>query len=51
MARKVVALLEEGRSSLMPSVNGNEEGAIPFSEIGTDNTVLNDLASLANRLY
>lgn len=51
MARKAVSLLSDARSGLMPSVNGNEDGAVPFSALTTDKAVLNELASLASRLY
>jgi 6-phosphofructokinase len=51
MARKVSQLLADGRTDVMPSVNSSQEGAIPFSEVRTNNSVLPGLASLANRLY
>ena len=50
MARKLAALIREGKSRMMPAVLSGKEYCIPFDEIRTDNSVESDLASLANRL-
>ena len=50
MARRLVALLLEGRTRVMPAVRGVTEGAIDFDDIRTENSVESGLAELANRL-
>jgi 6-phosphofructokinase len=50
MARRVVALLLEGRTRVMPAILGTSEGAIEFDDIRTDNSVESGLAELANQL-
>lgn len=50
MARRLVALLSEGRTRVMPAILGATEGAIDFDDIRTDNSVESRLAQLANRL-
>ena len=50
MARRLVALLLEGRTRVMPAILGASEGTIDFDNIRTDNSVESRLAQLANRL-
>ena len=50
MARRLVALLLEGRTRVMPAILGASEGGIDFDDIRTDNSVESGLADLANRL-
>jgi 6-phosphofructokinase 1 len=50
MARRLVALLLEGRTRVMPSVLGTIEDGIDFDDIRTDNSVESGLAELANQL-
>jgi 6-phosphofructokinase 1 len=50
MARRLVALLFEGRTRVMPAIVGAYEGSIDFDDIRTDNSVESGLAQLANRL-
>jgi len=51
MARKLTALILQGKTKLMPAVLSGKEYAIPFDEIRTDNSVESDLLGLANRLH
>jgi 6-phosphofructokinase len=50
MARKLAQLIAAGKSRQMPAVRSDKEYAIPFDKITTDNSVMSELASLANRL-
>jgi 6-phosphofructokinase len=50
-ARRVVHLMNEGKSRFMPTIQSNRECEIPFDEVKTDNTKGAQFASLANRLY
>ncbi|MDQ7823982.1 MAG: 6-phosphofructokinase [Candidatus Eremiobacteraeota bacterium] len=51
MAKKVVELASQGRSRVMPAIRGIQTSSIPFEEITTDNSVGEELAKIANRLY
>lgn len=50
MAWNVAGYLESGASRIMPAILAEEERAIPFNEIQTDNAINLKLAQLANRL-
>jgi 6-phosphofructokinase 1 len=50
MARRLVALVLEGRTRVMPAILGGSEGAIEFDDIRTDNSVESGLAELANQI-
>lgn len=50
MARRLVELLLDGRTRMMPAILAGDEGAIEFDDIRTDNSVELALAELANRL-
>jgi 6-phosphofructokinase 1 len=50
MARRLVALLLDGRTRVMPAITAAGEGTIDFDDIRTDNSVESALAELANRL-
>ena len=50
MARRLVTLLLEGRTRVMPSILHASEGSIDFDDIRTNNAVESGLAELANRL-
>lgn len=50
MARMLSGLIAEGKSHLMPAVQGGKEYEINLDVIETDNSVVSDLAVLANKL-
>ncbi len=50
MARKLAQLIVSGKNRQMPAVLSGKEYAISFDKISTDNSVTEEMASLANRL-
>ena len=50
MARMLSGLIAEGKTNLMPAVQGGKEYEISLDAIETDNSVVSDLAVLANKL-
>jgi 6-phosphofructokinase len=50
MARKLAQLIASGKNRQMPAVLSGKEYAISFDKISTDNSVTEEMASLANRL-
>ena len=51
MACNVAEYMNEGRSGVMPAVQGLQDFPLPFDVIQTDNSVPNNLAKVANRLF
>ena len=47
---RLVSLLLEGRTRVMPAIRGTSESGIDFDDIRTENSVDSGLAELANRL-
>jgi 6-phosphofructokinase len=50
MARLLSRLIAANKNRCMPAVLSGKEYSIPFDKITTDNSVLSELASLADRL-
>lgn len=50
MARKVVEMLADGKTRVMPTVKSDKIGYLSFDEIRTDNSVDSEAARLGNRL-
>ncbi|MBN2709809.1 MAG: 6-phosphofructokinase [Calditrichaceae bacterium] len=50
MARKLLQLIQENKTRMMPAVLTGREYSIGFDEITTDNSVKSEMAALGNRL-
>ena len=51
MAYNVAEYMHEGKSAVMPAVQGGQDFPLPFDVIQTDNNVYGSLVKVANRLF
>jgi hypothetical protein len=51
MAYNVAEYMHEGRSQVMPAIQGCQDFPLPCDVIQTDNAVQGDLVKVANRLF
>ena len=51
MAYCTARYINEGRSAVMPAINGYQDYPLPFEAVTTDNAVESNLAKVANRLF